>query len=273
MKKDLANRMRFLGSRSFIFGAMVVVLGALLALTSFAEEAPLVTDRPDVTEGPNIVQPGRFQIEGGFLFERETDGPNVNTFTFPQLLMRIGLTRNIEFRIGGDGFVYLDEEGTKNRANGSDLVLQAKFHLSSQTGYLPETAGLVGLSLPTGGRDVTSDGVDPSVAFIWSYALPGNFALEGNIGFAVPTNGAESSGRFFEAKTTITLGIPLTDRLRAFVEYFGSVATRGEKDPHAFDGGFTYLVTENFQLDLWGSIGLTEAAANSFFGFGAAWRY
>lgn len=273
MKRPIANRWRLARCRSFTFGAIAAVLGALLALTTFAEEAPMVTDRPDRTESPNIVQPGRVQMEGGFLFERETDGPNVNAFTLPQLLVRIGLTQDVEFRIGGDGLVYLDEEGTKDRANGSDLVLQAKFHFSSQAGYLPETAGLVGLRFPTGGRDVTSDGVDPSVVFIWAYELPGDFDLGGNIGFAVPSRGAKSSGRFFEVTTTLTLGIPLTDRLRGFVEYFGSVATRGEKDPHAFDWGLTYRVKEDLQLDLLGGIGLTQAAADFFFGFGAAWRY
>ena len=126
------------------------------------------------------------------------------------------------------------------------------------------------MSFPTGGAQVTSDGVDPEVILIWSYDLPRDFSISGNTGFALPTNGKQDSNRFFQVTNTIALGIPITDRLGAFVEYFGSVATEGEGDPHSIDGGFTFLLTEHVQLDIAGGGGITKAAADFFLGFGAS---
>jgi hypothetical protein len=258
-------------STSYLAGLILAVVTVLFSgLASHAAHHPLVTDRPDATESPAIVQPGRAQIESGFLFERETDGGEVNTITVPQLLIRTGITEIIEFRFAADGLVYLDREGTNNIANGSDISLQSKVRFTSQNGFLPTTAAIFGVSLPTGGAQVTSDGADPEAIFIWSYDLPKDFSIGGNTGFALPTNGNPDSNRFFQVTNTIALGIPITDWLGAFIEYFGSVATEGEGDPHSIDGGLTFLLTDHVQLDIAGGGGITKAAADFFVGFGAS---
>ena len=42
---------------------------------------------------------------------------------------------------------------------------------------------------------------------------------------------------------------------------------------HYFDGGFTYRVSNNLQLDVRGGVGLNEAAADYFTGAGAVVRF
>ena len=63
------------------------------------------------------------------------------------------------------------------------------------------------------------------------------------------------------------------DRLGGFVEYFGGVKTRGEDDEHSVDGGFTWLVNDDLQLDLSAGVGLNHAAPDFFVSAGFAWRY
>lgn len=64
----------------------------------------------------------------------------------------------------------------------------------------------------------------------------------------------------------LNIGSMLTDNLGAFVEVFGNFNTDGI----ALDGGFSYLIGNNFQLDLFGGwLGDT-----SWFGeIGFSWRY
>ena len=69
------------------------------------------------------------------------------------------------------------------------------------------------------------------------------------------------------------LGISMTDRLGSFVEFFGDVPVNpGRKPANLVDGGFTFLVRDNFQLDLAGGIGLTDAAEDWFVGVGISYR-
>lgn len=266
-KREETNRRKL--SRRFLAAYFVAILS--MAGTVTAE--PLVTDRPDQTESTDIIDVGSFQAEGGFLYERETTGGHVNTSAVPQLLVRIGATEFVEFRIGGASIILTSPEGGKDSTDGSDMEVGAKFRLSRQENWIPETAVIAALSIPTGGRTVTSGGADPTGILIFGWDLPRDFGLGINFGFSVPTDGVESNSRHFEFKPTIALGIPITDRLGAFVEYFGTVISEGISDPHSFDGGFTYLVNDDFQLDISGGGGVTSATADFSVGFGASFRF
>lgn len=84
-----------------------LALGSVL-LAAAASADPLAADRPGLSNAPSVVAPGAIQLEGGFLFERETDGgdPNTNTITVPEALLRVGLLSFLEigfpWRVGDD---------------------------------------------------------------------------------------------------------------------------------------------------------------------------
>jgi hypothetical protein len=60
---------------------------------------PIVTDRPSFSVGPGMVPRGCIQFETGYTFSFEDAHPNVKTHTFPETLVRIGLTDRVEFRL------------------------------------------------------------------------------------------------------------------------------------------------------------------------------
>ncbi len=72
---------------------------------------------------------------------------------------------------------------------------------------------------------------------------------------------------------TATLGFGLTDSLGAFLEIYGEIGLSAGGSPrHLFDGGFTYLVRDNVQLDIVAGIGISDPADDWFVGIGVSFR-
>jgi hypothetical protein len=68
---------------------------------------------------------------------------------------------------------------------------------------------------------------------------------------------------------TLAFGYAITDQLNCYVEPYGFLTNNGE-ELHLVNGGFTYLVNDNFQLDLTGGFGLNEEAPDNFISCGAS---
>ena len=236
---------------------------------------PLTPDRPGEAETVSIVTPGAIQLESGFTFERETKtgDPKTNSVTVPQLLVRMGLLPNLEVRLAADGYIHEDRTEARNRESGTDLELGSKIRLIDQAGMWPTIGLLASVSFPTGGSAVTSDGVDPRGRLLLNWELGQHYSLDANLDFGGPTEGVNDSRRIFEVTPVLSLERALTDRLNAFIETFSTFKDRGEEDEYTVDGGVTYLVHDNLQLDFSAGLGLNQPAPDFFFGFGMAWRY
>lgn len=251
---------------------------------AFAQEAPeLITDRPDQTESSVVVPPGSIQIELGWTMTRDdVDGVRFESSEVPGTLLRIGLAEAVELRIGWTGWV--DEEV---RASGStlgvdglgDAELGAKIHLRSENGGAPEMALLIGTSVPVGDGELTSDRFDPSLRLLLSHSLSDRIDLGYNVGLAFdtvvddPTGSEDVRSTLSNYIYTVAMGFGLTDRLGAFVEFYGEIPASASGGPaHSFDSGLTYLLCPNLQLDLAAGLGLSEAADDWFVGLGLSVR-
>jgi hypothetical protein len=253
---------------------IVLILGACF-LAAIANADSISTDRPGESNSPSVVAPGTVQFEGGLTFSRETDGgdPNTNTVSVPQGLLRIGVLSYLEFRMIADGYVFEDRKGDNDRSSGSDLTLAARGYLFDQKRFLPTTALDFNLSLPTGSDAVTSDGVDPSGTIIFEWVLNERFALYHNLVLASTSLGKGTSGRAFRVTPTASLTAALNERAGAFIEYFATFSDSGLKDEHNVDGGFTWRIGDDLQLDVSAGAGLNAAAPDFYVSVGAAWRF
>lgn len=259
--------------------AVTLFLCLLAAGTSAAQEdAPeLITDRPDQTESAVTVDPGSVQLELGASFTHD-DEADVNTFEAPGSLLRIGLTNRLELRIGWTGYVSQDvgAEGLFDDSGIGDAELGAKVRLRDEKGRMPEMAVLVAASLPVGDDAFTSDRVDPSLRLSLAHTLTERLGLGYNVGVGWASEPAVGGGRTTLSSYlyTVALGIGLSDRAGAFVELFGEVPGSAPGDPvHSFDGGFTFLLRPNVQLDVAGGVGLTDEADDWFVGVGLSARW
>lgn len=245
---------------------------------------PLVTDRPDFTESTDAIPRGHFQLESGYTFTYDRERANrVHDHTAPELLLRIGLIDNLELRLGWTGYSWTQSQfETETRAgrdvrredwsqgaNDTSFGLKVKF--CEQEGLRPHL-GLIGeLSTPSGSPSLSSGDVDPELKLLWSYDLGERLALSGNVNVGVPT---EDGHRFVQSAASISLAVSITERIGMYTEYFGMYPNADTTDAaHYANAGFTFLLTDNFQIDIRAGVGLNEEADDFFSGIGFAWRF
>ncbi len=277
-------------------GLRVRVLAAAVACAGLAQaeeplkgssdaiQKPLVTDRPDFTESTEVVPAGHVQLEMGYTFTYDSDGKDrVLSHTAPELLLRISLSDRMELRIGWEGYTVEEDKFVGTTRGGrsvtredsfdaaSDLSLGMKMKLFEQDGWRPHLGFIAGVSLPSGSREVSSGDVDPGFVLLWAYDLSDELSVAGNVGVSVPT---ENAHRFVQASASLSLAVGLSDQWGAYVEYFGLYPnTDATHDAHFLNGGLTYLVHKDFQIDFRVGVGLNEEADDFFTGIGFSWRF
>jgi len=247
---------------------LALCLGPMLA----AAGEPLQPNRPGQADPPTVLAPGVAYIESGFTFMRETEGdPDTDTLTVPELELRLGMHERIELQLFADGLVREWRDGDGNSTGVSDLELDARVSLWEQESWRPATAVDFGLSFPTGSGFATSDGYDPEVEILYAWDFAERWNLTGNFDFASETQGEDDSSRHFIFRPEFALGLTISERLGTFIEYYG-VIEESAPDQHSIDGGFTFLVNDDLQLDVSAGAGLNDAAPDFFVAAGVAWR-
>jgi hypothetical protein len=243
----------------------IIVLTLFFAICGPLHADEMVTDRPDATESSSVVRPGFLQVESGWTF---TDTGETRRHEVPNTLLRIGAVDRLEMRLGWGG--YIEDSSSDGASGASDGELGAKVYLCEERGAWPEAALLVGVSLPWGAGDVTSDEFDPAFRFAMSHTLTENLSLGYNLGVEWATEDDSTLSSFIY---TVSLGAGLTDRVGAYIELFGAVGLSASGPSHTLDGGFTYLLAENLQLDTSGGVGLNSKADDWFVGAGVSYRF
>jgi len=243
------------------------------------EEEPIKTDRPDFTESSSTVGRGTIQLESGYTFIHDSSGGvEVSVHSFPEMLWRVGVLADwLELRLGWNYSVErVRVGGAAATADGAeDLYLGIKLALTEQDGILPEMALMPQMTVPTGARVFMSDEVMPGLNWLYSWDLNECISAGGS---TQANRAIEGSGNFYtEFAQSATIGYTLTERLGAYTEWF-ALFPHEAVDPdteveHYFNGGFTFLVNNNVQLDIRAGLGLNEAADNFFTGSGASFRW
>lgn len=245
---------------------------------------PLVTDRPDFTESTEAVPAGHVQLEAGYTFPYDRERKDrVRDHTAPELLLRIGVIENFELRIGWNGYSWTDNRFEGETRGGRrvtrddwtqgahDLSLGFKYKFLEQDGLIPHFGVIGAITVPSGSAGVSSGDVDPELLLLWAYDITDSFAVAGNVGLAAPTDNGD---RFFQASASLAAAFALSERLGAYVEYFGFYPNAKHSDAaHSVNAGLTYLLNNNFQIDWRIGAGLNEEADDFFMGVGFAWRY
>ena len=239
-------------------------------------DEPLVTDRPDFTEAASTVGLGVAQLEFGYTYVYNNDGgESVRTQSFGEPLLRYGILAEwLELRVA----LFPIDERTRN-AGGSnwtsgmaDLYLGFKTALTPQEGILPEMALITQMFVPTGSTNFSSNNIEPGLNLNYSWEVNDFISTAGS------TQGNrridDSGEAYFELAQSWTIAYSLTDDLGAFTEWFALIPTGADVAlPEAyFNGGFTYLISNDIQFDIRAGVGLNNAAADYFFGTGFSIR-
>ena len=213
-------------------------------------DEPLITDRPDFTEASSVVGLGILQLETGYTYTHDDDGANRTVgHSYPETLFRYGVLANwLEFRLawnyGNEDVAGVDTEGA------DDLYLGFKIGLTPQEGWLPEMAIIPQMTVPTGGRDQTNDEVLAGLNWLYSWGISDFLATGGSTQFNRAID-ETSSDAYTQWAQSWTLAYSLSDRVGAYTEYYGFYPSGADtaSTEHYFNGGFTYLLSDNVQ---WG---------------------
>jgi len=241
-------------------------------------DEPLASDRPDFTEASVTVGRGVRQLEMGYTyFHDDVGNTSTTSHSYPEFLFRVGvLTDWLELRVGWNYASLKENFGplTRSTSGSEDLYLGIKLGLTPQRGILPEMALVPQMTVPTGHSAFTADKVLPGLNWLYGWDINDWLSTAGSTQVNLAVDG-DIGHELAEFAQSWTIGYTLTEKLGAYTEWFvispaGAETVRTE---HYLDGGFTYRVTNNLQLDVRAGKGLSGAATDYFVGTGAVVRW
>lgn len=257
-------------SRIFALGLLTAVAGAAQEGWSGLED-PLVTDRPDFTESTSTVPLGHFQVEGGTTLSRVED---VDSTTFGELLVRIGTGERWETRVGLGSYARV--ETPLDEVSGfEDPFVGIKLRFTEDPGDLapgqPAASLIVSTSIPAGDEGLTDDEWVPDAKLALAWELTPRFSLSSNLNYAYAVDGDD---RLHQLGATLSGSLSLTDRVGSYLEWYGfSEETRDGPSTHYVNGGVTFLINNDLQVDARIGTGLNDADPDWFVGVGAGVRF
>lgn len=234
--------------------------------------SPIQTDRPDQTETPVLTPKGYFQMEHGFLVEEKdkdaTPNPGYSYF-YPSSLWKYGLTDNFEIRLITQ-YVRIQNEPAIDQVGFLPLALGFKSKLSEQRGGWPRVSFIGHLMFPgVVDEEFETTYFAPDMRLAFQHLISDRFNISYNLGAAWDGETAEPDFLY-----SLALGTAVTDRLGLFVEGYGRTPQREDGTIELkLDAGLTYLIGNNFQLDISAGQGITEEAPERFVGAGFSYRF
>ena len=252
--------------------------------------SPIATDRPDITESAQITPVGWLQYEGGYQFghsEELMPGGAITDAHQIEEVLRFGINRRFEVRaVINANTERIDHPSTWNdpmrRTGVSPMTFGFKYNLIRESDVLPQTTWLSHISNSwISAGDYAS--VYPKQIFheqrlMLEKTLTSRLGIASNIGVAGGLNGSE--GLINEGMFSLALGYDLGHNYGVYAEYFSVwyfAGTQFSATPY-FDGGFTRLLSNDLQLDIYAGFDLSQYTNSAkqtkrlFFGTGVSYR-
>lgn len=248
-------------------GLGMVLLLSLAVLTPVqAQPDPIASDRPGIGDGAATVAPGRFQVETGYSYADLGAGTQHN---FGELLFRYGVTSSFELRAAVNSFIV--QRGSVDADGFGDSGIGFKYNLVRGTGRPmgpPQLTLLASTSLPTGADAFGSDELQPTIKLTYDWPLSDVATLSANGGYTFPLDDA-GHGQYILIGT-LGVSFPGAEGLGAYAGYAGFYDEM--ENQNYLEGGVTYLVNSNTQVDLNGGLRV-DGQDELFVGFGFAHRF
>ncbi len=259
---------------------LLLCVGMLCPLVSRAqppaapteEEEPIVTDRPDFTEGSETVPFQRTQLEVGYT---STLTANSRLHTVGEVLIRVGVTPKTELRFTLNSFAILNTPGGSTTGF-QDIFIGAKWKLTeAQKGYglfkHPQTSLITSFSIPSGSSSFREHTAQSLFKLCLGWELTPKWEMGVNFNYSYVSQGGD---RFDQFATSLTLGYTWSKRISTFYEIYGFVPGGFQAGNNTYtDTGIAYLVDKNTQLDARIGFGLNGIGKDYFLGAGFSRRF
>lgn len=238
------------------------------------------TDRDSFTPATSVVGRSRLVVESAYSF---LDNRGVKeTHSFPELLMRYGITDRIEVRLGWN----YEVGGAGNSATGVDasdedvtgrnglirehnLAYGLKVLIAEQNTWRPRVSAILQGFTPTGGPETATQMVATLAA---GWELPNRWRFDTAIRYGTDS---EEGDHFNDWAPSVVLKMPFAEKWAAHAEYFALTTTSREVNDtkHYFSPGLHYLVTPDLEVGFRLGWGLNEPASRFFANVGFGGRF
>jgi hypothetical protein len=250
-----------------------------------AEEADEIeTDRDSFTPATTITPLRKFIFEAAYSF---VDNRGVKeTHSFPEVLVRYGLTERIELRLGWNADIGAAGSAISGSGSGAEdelrrggrveseytLAYGAKFRVTDQTRFLPRSILIVQAFTPTGGSEGTSTATALLATYAAGWTLPNRWQFDTAMRYGFDS---EEGDHFNQWSPSAVMRIPLGESWATHVEYFGVMTSGLERNrtKHFISPGLHYLPTPDFEIGARVGWGLNDQSARFFVNAGLGWRF
>ncbi len=259
--------------------AGLFALGSIAAAQDpfeFKPDERLETDRDSFTPATTTAGRGWTIIESSYSYI--DNGPRPHTHSYPELLVRYGMSKRLELRAGWNfeqggpsnpvsGFEFGDEDFAVEKEG--RMLYGLKYETSEQSGWIPQSSLLVEAFTPTNGPSETS-----TINFgeIIGWTFPNGWQWDTAIRYGTASM---QSKHFDQWAPSTVLRMPIGTRWTAHVEYFGIFSSGRERNysTNFVSFGPHYLVTRNLEIGVRVGFGLNEQSARFFSNAGIGWRF
>ncbi len=241
-------------------------------------EHELETDREAFTPSTTTVGQNVWLAEWSYSYIDNRETPD--THSYPELLIRYGITERIELRfgwnyeIGGGGNVVSAIESSEGLGGPfvtaeSKVLYGAKVVVSEQRGWIPRSCVILEGFTPTSGDEPASQ---PVATYAFGWLLENEWRFDTALRYA---QGNELTDTYNKWAPSTVIRIPLSPRFQVHAGYFG-VFTEGrdlERSRAFLSPGMHYNFDPNLELGLRVGWGITPDAAKFFVNTGLGWRF
>ena len=252
----------------------VVLLTLLSSVSVLAQDSgvpPISPDRPDLTNGTDIVPLGMLQLESGVTFATVGDDTSIGV---GELNLRLPLARWLEVTLQSVGW---SREGTgQASATGfTDAAIGCKIRLvsghPSAAGASPRVALLLLTSLPTGSGGLQDPRLQPHATLAMDFDITSSVSLSTNLGVM---HADDEGHRYIETYGGLSLGFAIGGPWSGFLEGFAyQPGSAGGTSRLVVDTGVQLLLGNDVMLD--GRVGRTsgDGPQSTFGGLGISFRW
>jgi hypothetical protein len=247
-------------------------------------EERIETERHDFTQSATTVGRHVMQIESGYSFlYKEQEGEEETTHTFPEMLLRVGISEDVEVRLRWN-HVWRFVEEDEDLLGSEDLRYSVKLQLTRQRcgSLLPTSALELRGSAPTAGEPFSTGDPQLGVDTIYQWQVGEGITIAGSTGLG--TNGLGNAGLlpvesrdddFVNWTQSAVLGMEVSEANTLYAEWFG-IFSDGLEDDYSIsvvNFGIDHYFSDDFVGDLRAGTGLTDDTDDLFIGIGGGYRF
>lgn len=243
---------------------LIVIIGNAYSIE------PIDTDGPDFVESSEVVPQGYIQYEldfGGSTSSQNLSQPNT---TDTPLLIRYGISSNLEMRIQSDGFINQNgERGIGSTAFG----LKYQSQMRNLTTGAPAIAWIIHFDTPIATPNYRTGGILPNLRSVITWDLQDDYSIGLMPGVGIQSN---SSGETFTSGIFgAVLGKRLSSKFRVFIELTAPSISKPSQNGVITGGdvGAAYLLSNDTQLGFRAGLGLNNNSPKQYLLMEIAQRY